>query len=270
MKSFDFLISKLRKKRTIGLALSGGSTYGAGHVGVLQALNEAGIKPDFVAGTSAGALVGSAYCAGVPLVEIEELFLTLDWPTLVKFSIRKPISLLDTQPMEAFLKKRLGDIEFKDLKIPFAAIACDIYTGERVVLDSGPLIPAVRASSAIPVLFTPVEIGGRLLVDGGIVDDVPVEQVRAMQADYIIASDVSRKGKIAKKPDNQFEIMLATIFTMQARISSVDEDACDCYIRTDLTEYSSWGWGDASKMIAAGRKSAEAALPRLKQQLRIK
>ena len=120
------------------------------------------------------------------------------------------------------------------------------------------------------MLFTPVEIGGRLLVDGGIVDDVPVEQLRTMNADFTIVSDVSRKGKISKRPENIYEVMMATIYTMQARISAVDEDACDCYIRTDLSQYSSWGWGDAAKMIATGRKSAEAALPRLKQQLRIK
>ena len=171
MKPFDFLLTKFTKRKTIGLALSGGSTYGAAHIGVLQVLHEAGVKPDFVAGTSAGALVGAAYCAGIPLIELEELFLTISWPNLVKPSIHRRISLLDTQPMENFLKKRLGDIDFKDLKIPFAVIACDVHSGERVVLDSGPLVRAVRASSAIPVLFTPVEIDGRLLVDGGIVED---------------------------------------------------------------------------------------------------
>jgi len=181
-------------ERKVGIALSGGSTYGAAHVGVMQILEQNGIHPQLIAGTSAGALVGAAYCAGVPLNEIETLFLSMRWPTLLKLSIRNRLSIFDTQPMEEFLRKELGDIEFKDLKIPFAAIACDIHTGERVVLDSGPVAPAVRASAAIPGLFSPVEIGGRLLVDGGIVDNLPVEQLRSMGADYVIASDVSRRG----------------------------------------------------------------------------
>lgn len=270
MKLIDELIKRFNKKKTIGLALSGGSTYGAAHIGVLRVLEQAGIKPDYVTGTSAGAIIGSAYCAGVPLDEIEQLFLTIGWPTLVKISIHKPRSIFDTQPMEKFLKNKIGDIEFNDLKIPFAAMACDIHTGERIVLDQGPVARAVRASAAIPVLFSPVEIDDRLLVDGGIVDDIPVEHLRTMNTDYIIASDVSRKGKINKKPDNMFEIMMAMFYIMQDRAASINEDDCDCYIRPQILQYSPWGFGDAPKMIEAGRVAAEALLPKLKKDLKLK
>ena len=241
------------QKRLVGLALSGGSTFGAAHIGVLQVLEENGIRPDMVAGTSAGAMVGAAYCAGIPLSEIETLFLSMNWPSLLKVSIKKPLSLFDTQPMEDFLRKKIGDIEFKDLRIPFAAIACDILTGEKVVLDNGPLAPALRASAAIPGLFSPVEINGQLLVDGGIVDNLPVEQVRAMGARYVIASDVSKRGKINKKPENPFEVLLSMIYIMQARGALINEDQCDCYIRPQVSQYSSWGFKDAPLMKEAGK-----------------
>jgi NTE family protein len=258
------------RRRKIGFALSGGSTYGAAHVGVMEELDENSIRPDMIAGTSAGALVGAAYCAGVPLREIETLFLTMNWPTLLRLSIRSQLSIFDTQPMEEFLRKKLGDIEFKDLKVPFAAIACDIHTGERVVLQSGPVAPAVRASAAIPGLFSPVEIGERLLVDGGIVDNLPVDLVRSMGADYVIASDVSKRGPGNKKPENAFEILLAMTYIMQERAALPNADLCECYIRPQVSQYSSWGFKDAARMVDAGREAARSALPKLKRNLRIK
>ena len=263
-------IAYLGRKKTIGLALSGGATFGAAHVGVLQVLEENGIRPDVVAGTSAGALVGAAYCAGVPLSEIDMLFRTMNWPTLIKISIRSPLSIFDTQPMEDFLRKKIGDIEFKDLKIPFAAVSCDITTGEKIVLDSGPLAPAVRSSAAIPGLFSPVELNDRLLVDGGIVDNLPIEEVRTMGANYVIASDVSRRGGTSKKPENPFEVLLAMVYIMQARAALPNENACDCYIRPKVSQYSSWGFKDAPQITEAGREAASQVLPTLKRNLGIK
>lgn len=247
----------------LGLALSGGATHGAAHIGILEILEREGIKPDFVAGTSAGALVGACYCAGVPLKEIEEIFVSMSWPTLIKISLVKPLSLFDTQPMEEYIKKKIGDCEFKDLDIPFAAIACDIVTGERVVLEKGLVAPAVRASAAIPGIFSPVEIDGRLLVDGGIVDNMPVKQVRSMGAKFIIASNVSRLAKQAKRPENPFETVLSMISIMQMRSISLTHDKCDVYIQPEISQYSSWGFGDADRMVDEGRKATEAVLPLL-------
>jgi len=252
----------------IGLALSGGATHGAAHIGVLQVLEREGIRPDYVAGTSAGALIGAAYCAGVPLEDIERLFLSVEWPNLLKMTLRPRLSIFDTQPMEAFLKTNIGDITFADLKIPFAAIACDLNTGERVVLDKGPLSPAIRASSAVPAIFSPVEIDGRVLVDGGIVDNLPVEQVRNMGAGFIIASDVSKKGSTGKSPENPFEVLLTTIYIMQAHCAYYNIDISDCYIRPEISMFSSWGFKDSIKVLEAGRVAAENALPELKNKLK--
>ncbi|MRS05047.1 patatin [bacterium] len=260
MKLIDRILGK---KPKLGLALSGGATHGAAHIGVLQVLEREGIRPDFVAGTSAGALVGAAYCAGVPLNDLEKLFLSMAWPTLVKFSLIKPLALFDTQPMEEFIKKNIGECEFKDLNLPFAAICCDIISGERVVMDKGFVAPCVRASAAIPGLFSPVEINGRLLVDGGVVDNLPVEQVAAMGADFTIGVDVSSPSKRGKRPENPFESLLAMVYIMQERSNSLNKDTCDCFIKPKISQYSAWGFGDSDKMIEEGRKAAEAALPQL-------
>lgn len=269
-KQLKDLVRNLVPKRKIGLALSGGATFGAAHVGVLQVLEENGIRPDLVAGTSAGALVGAAYCAGVPLSEIETLFNSMSWPSLLKLSLRNSLSIFDTQPMEDFLVKKIGDIDFKDLKIPFAAVACDIQTGARIVLNEGPLAPALLASAAVPGLFSPIEINGRLLVDGGIVDNLPAEQVRSMGARYVISSDVSPGGENAKKPENPFEILMSMINIMQSRGALPKEDKSNCYIRPKVAQYSSWGFKDVPQMTEAGREAARQVLPELRKDLHIR
>ena len=267
----DFLHNFSRrfyKNVSIGLALSGGSTHGAAHIGVLQVLEREGIYPSIVAGTSAGALIGAAYCAGVPVSKIEELFLKLEWPNLLRLTIRPRLSFFDAQPLESFIKAEIGDLTFADLKVPFAAIACDIKTGERVVLDKGPLAPAIRASSAFPALFPPVEIDGRLLIDGGIVDNLPVEQLRIMGAKFTVGSDVSKRERITRAPENPIEVLWSAIYIMQDRSAYFSLDTCDCHITPDLSSYSSWGFKDSEKMVEAGQIATEKKLPELRRKLK--
>jgi len=252
----------------IGLALSGGATHGAAHIGVLKVLEREGIKPAFVAGTSAGALVGAAYCSGIPVAEIEKLFLELEWPDLLRPTIRPRLSFFNAQPLEAFLKTRMGEKNIEDLAIPFAAIACDITTGERIVLDKGPLTPAIRASSAFPAVFPPVELNGRLLIDGGVVDNLPVEQVREMGAKFTIGSDVSKRGRKSKTPENPFELLFSAIYIMQDRSAYYTSDTCDIYIRPEIAEYSAWGFRDSARMIEAGKQATESLLPELRHKLK--
>ena len=265
MNWFDKL---LHRKLKIGLALSGGATLGAAHIGVLQVLEREGIRPDFVAGTSAGALVGAIYCAGVPLDELANIFINMKWPSLIRLSLPKPVALFDMQPMDVVITKIIGDCDFKDLEIPFAAISCDLMTGERVVLDSGPVAPAIRSSASVPGIFTPVELNGRMLVDGGVVDNLPVEQVEAMGAKFVIASDVSNRGENIKRPDNVFDVLQAIFNIMQDRGALPNSDECDCYIRPEVTQYSCWGFDEGAKVLEAGKKAAESVLPSLMKQLR--
>jgi NTE family protein len=267
MSFFDLIIKRNRK---IGLALSGGATYGAAHIGALKVLDRAGIKPSYVVGASAGALVGAAYCAGIPLDKISEMFNSMGWPTLIKPALSRPLSLFDTTPMEDYLRKNVGDCEFKDLQIPFAVVACDIMTGERIFIDEGPLAPAVRASAAIPALFSPVELNDRLLVDGGTVDNFPVESLRPMGANYIIGIDLSRTRASNRRPTNMFEVFMDAVNIMQANGAVADSSLCDCYMRPDTKGFSRWSFGDAEKLQEAGMAAAEAALPKLKRDLHLK
>ena len=263
-----FLDTLFNRKPKIGIALSGGATLGAAHIGVLQVLEREGIKPDFVTGTSAGALVGAIYSAGIPLNELEKIFTTMKWPTIIKPAITNPLALFDMLPMDSVINKIIGDCEFKDLAIPFAAIGCDLMTGKRVILDHGKVAPAIRASASVPGIFTPVEIDGRLLVDGGVVDNLPVEQLKIMGATFTIASDVSNRGESATRPTNVFEVLQTMFNIMQDRGALVKSEECDCYIRPDVIQFSCWGFGDGDKILAEGRVAAERALPKLKKLLK--
>ena len=197
------------KHKRVGLALGSGGARGWAHLGVLQALREKEIEVDVVAGTSMGAVVGAFLSAGREDV-LRELAQDLDWKRLRPFFWEVSLSrsgLTDGRKLLEEFRKMLGLREFRELDLPFRAVATDLDTGGEVVLSSGNLLQAVRASISIPGLFSPVQIGKRLLVDGGLVNPVPVSVARDMGAQIVIAVDVSqgivpekkseaRKGKI--------------------------------------------------------------------------
>ncbi len=236
-------------RKRIGLALAGGVAKGLAHIGVIRALLEIGIPIDCVAGTSSGSVVGALIAAAMAPDRIEALAKATRWRDLVKPVIRR-LGLLDGGRLEQLLVKVLGDRRIEDLALPFACVATDIVTGEEVVLRTGPLAPAVRASCSMPGFFTPVEIDGRLLVDGGVVDNVPVGVARSLGADFVIAVDLS--GPIDATPFNRnvlgillrsYEIMLHEKRAVEARGASVlirprvaklgpvNLDAADAYIK---------------------------------------
>lgn len=179
--------SNQRKK--VGLALGGGVARGMAHLGVLSVLEAAKIPIDYVAGTSAGSIVGALYAAGVSTDRIREYtmkirwwyFIRLVWPVRGFFSF---------DPLAAWLIKEIGDLNFEDLKIPYAAVATDMETGYPVKLSKGRLAPCVQASCAVPGIIAPVEIDGRLLGDGSLADTVPVAILKEMGADYVIGVDI--------------------------------------------------------------------------------
>ena len=182
----------IQSRGKIGYALGGGGARGAAHIGVLKVLEEHGVFPDIIAGTSIGALVGALYSAGLKAVEIEQLALQMNWRRLARLAdLTLPISgLVQGKRITSLLKSILGDLTFWDLKIRFACIATDIINGEEVMLSSGSVIRAVRASISVPGIFTPVRVGGRYLVDGGLVNEVPVTTCRYMGAEYVVGVNV--------------------------------------------------------------------------------
>lgn len=176
----------------VGLALSSGGARGSAHIGALRVLEENGIVPDVIAGTSMGAYVGGSYAAGVPLDELEE-----EWRSTSFFGAAK--TLLPTLPWSGWtsggevtrrLRRTLGDRTFRELGRPFAAVATDLESGLPYVISEGSLVEAVRASLSVPGLFTPVWLDDRLLIDGGVSEPLPLDAVRQMGADVVIAVDV--------------------------------------------------------------------------------
>ncbi|MGQ9699845.1 MAG: patatin-like phospholipase family protein [Candidatus Bipolaricaulaceae bacterium] len=183
----------MRTEKRVGLALGSGGARGAAHVGVLKVLEREGIKISAIVGSSIGALVGGAYAAGIPVSRMEEEWLATTRAKLLQ-------SFLPTFPrtglssgagLRRYLREILGDVRMEELSIPFAAVATDLDTGEPVVLRSGFLVEAIRASTAIPGVFQPVRREGRLLVDGGMVEPLPVRICRELGAEVVVAVDTN-------------------------------------------------------------------------------
>ncbi len=187
------------KKKSVGLALGGGGARGLAHIGVIKALEHAGIEISFIAGTSMGALVGGFYAATKDIETLEKLFLNvkekdmLPVRKLLRTHKKAESPFRDTQPVIEILKSHIEHISIEKCKIPFSAVATDVKNGDTVILKKGPLTTAIQASTALPILFAPVPVGERLLADGGLVDPVPADVVRDMGAEFVVAVDVSRE-----------------------------------------------------------------------------
>ena len=195
-------MGRLGKRKRVGLALGSGGARGWAHLGVLQALKEKNVQVDFVAGTSMGSLVGAFFAAGRDDA-LRDLADHLDWRRLRQFFWEISMSrsgLTDGRRLLEETQKLLGVGEFRELRLPFRAVATDLGTGGEVVLGSGHLLRAVRASISIPGLFSPVWTDHRLLVDGGLVNPVPVSVARAMGAEIVVAVDVSQGIERGKNP----------------------------------------------------------------------
>src|SRR5436305_9377124 len=179
----------------IGLALSGGAGRGIAHVGVLRALTENQIPIDAIAGASAGALAGGSFAAGLSIDELEEMARGFRWRHTQRFSFSR-LGLQSNAGLEKFLRAKLPVTRFEDLKVPFAAMVTDLLKGELIVLrDRGDLPFAIRASCCIPFFMAPIEDEqGRLLIDGGIVQNLPISQTRELGADVVIGVDVNFDG----------------------------------------------------------------------------
>jgi NTE family protein len=180
-----------KPRRRVGLALGSGAARGLAHIGVIRAVCEAGIRVDLIAGTSIGAFIGAAFACGT-LERLAQGFLSFDWKRII--ALLDPVlpryGLIDGQKVAAFVSGYCPG-ELEGLSIPFSAVAADVLTGAEVVMSAGDVTEAIRASMAVPGFLTPVRRGGRILVDGGLVNPVPVSIARAMGADVVIAVDLN-------------------------------------------------------------------------------
>ena len=198
----------------IGLALGGGGARGLSHIGVLEELDRAGVGIGWIAGTSAGSLVGALYAYGLKPAEILALAKDTGWKDLAGVNLPR-VGLTNFDPMEKLLNEILHRATFADLKIPFAAVSCDLRTGKEVILNEGNVARAVRASCSIPGIFVPVPDETRLLTDGGVVNGVPVNVARQLGAEKVIAVQLHGGEEPVAKLDNIFAILMQSLEIMQ-------------------------------------------------------
>jgi NTE family protein len=225
----------------IGLALSGGAARGIAHVGVLRALEESGIPIDAIAGASAGALIGGAYAAGLSIAQLEAMARKFRWRHMGRPSFSR-LGLQSNAPMEKFLRANLPVTRFEDLRIPFAALATDLKTGTAVVLrDTGDLTFAIRASVCLPAFYVPVrDPEGRMLVDGGLVANLPISHTRELGADIVIAVDVGADGaRFMDRPRTALGV-LTQVFVAVERIVTNQETANADLIITPKVGHIRW------------------------------
>jgi NTE family protein len=216
----------------IGLALSGGAARGIAHVGVLRALEENAIPIDAIAGASAGALIGGAYAAGLSIKELEAMALKFRWRHISRLSFSR-LGLQSNAPMEKFLRAKLPVTRFEEMRIPFAALATDLQTGKAVVFrDQGDLTIAIRASNCLPAFYVPVrDSEGRLLVDGGLVANLPISYTRDLGADIVIAVDVGADGaRFMNRPRTALGVMTKVFVAVERIVSNQEKEQADLII----------------------------------------
>lgn len=219
----------------IGLALGGGAVLGAAHIGVLKAIDELNIHIDYVAGTSIGAFVAGLYAYGKDWEEILSIAEDLSWTDLSGLSFSR-MGLLSNKKMGELIRKHIGDVRLEDAPIPLAMIAADIVNMDKVVLSKGSVAEASMASACVPGVFTPVEIDGRLLVDGGLVESVPISPLKEMGADIIIAVDLNSRQN-EERPKNMIDILLRTFLITSHTATNYQIREADILITPDLSSF---------------------------------
>lgn len=245
---------KLKKGIKVGLALGGGAVLGAAHVGVLKALDEKGIEIGWISGTSIGAMVASFVAFGHKVNEVEKLAIELSWTDISNFSLSK-YGMFTNDKIADFISTEIGTKDLKDANIPLSMIATNICDGSKVVLTEGDLATAVRASTCLPGIFSPVEINGDLLVDGGIVENVPVSPLKQMDVDTIIAVDLNTQQNY-KKPENMIDVLLNSFHFTLANSVKHQKSEADIIIEPDLSKFSRVNTKHSKELIAKGYEDA--------------
>ncbi len=251
------------EKPKVALVMGGGGARGLAHAGVIQVFSEEQLPVDIIVGTSVGALIGSLYAADVPVDTIVDMAQNMNWNKLISFKF-SPVGLYSTKKMEEFVNNYIGNKRFDELKIPFACVAVDIRNGEKVILKEGPVAPAVRASATMPGLFQPVEYRHRLLMDGGVVDNIPADVARLMGADIIIVIDVTAQTGIAKT-NNALLILSQVIYIRGNFLSEEQLKLADLVISPDIKNIVVSELNRGAECVDAGIVAARARVRQIKK-----
>jgi NTE family protein len=244
-------------RKKVGLALGGGIARGLAHIGVIRALEKAGIPIDCVVGSSAGSVIGAAYCTGMGIQRVEEVSQRLHLWQMI--SLRWPSrGILSFNRLEKSLVNLLGDIDFASLKIPFAIVATDLINDELIMVNEGKLAPAVHASCSIPGFIVPVQLNGRLLGDGSLLSSVPVSSAREMGADYVIGVDLLRT-----KIRTQWGALGFGFSALEILIRHAGQgvETADCLISPMLLGVTYFRFTKGKTLIRLGEQAAKEKIP---------
>jgi len=266
----------MEKDKKIGLALGTGAARGLAHIGVLEILEEEKIPIHFIAGTSMGALIGGFYASMLGIKELKKFAYQTDWKKVAVLFSPSPSrsGLVNGKRIEKLLRSFLGNRKIEELPIPFSCVATDILNGEEIIINKGDLVDGIMASISIQGIFNPFIRDGKVLVDGGIVNPVPVDVVKKMGADFVIASVVNSSKKVEEKKNckNKEEIKIPSIFTiilqsidiMQKKIINNSLSKADLVISSETSDIKLLEFYRAKEAVEAGRKAAKKILKRIK------
>ncbi len=252
-------------KIRIGLALGGGAAKGFAHIGVIKMLEANGFRVDVVAGTSAGSVVGAMYASGLNSFQMQQKAIALDESSIRDVSLFSG-GVIKGQKLQNYVNDMVRQQPIERLKKPFAAVATKLETGERTVFTRGNTGQAVRASSSIPGVFEPVEIGKWHYVDGGIVSPVPVDAARQLGSDLVIAVDISSKAN-GKNPDGMLGIVNQSISIMGQKLGEQELARADVVIRPRVATIGPAEFEQRHQAILAGEQAALAAIPQIKAKI---
>ena len=243
----------------LGLALSGGAAHSAASTGVIEVLDANGIHPDVVVGTSGGAVIGAGYAAGFSAPLIAELVAAARWDDFGALRPGPRLAVYDPAPMIATLRRRFGDVAIEDLPRRFGALAFDLRTARPLLIDHGPLVPALRAATAVPLLFPPERVDGHLLGDGSIVSGLPAWAARQLGATLVIGVGFGRE----ERPQALWTRMRRYVLNAPDRADEVP----DVLIQPAVQRFHRWRTVDLDEIIEEGRRAARACLPALQVAL---
>ena len=249
----------------IGLALGGGAAKGFAHIGVIKMLEASGIHADVVAGTSAGSVVGALYASGMDPFQLQEQAFALDEAKIRDVRLFSG-GLVQGRKLQDYVNQLVGQRPIERLKLPFAAVATQLETGQRTVFVRGNTGQAVRASSSIPGVFEPVEISGRHYIDGGVVSPVPVDAARQLGADFVIAVDISARPN-GSNPQGMVNIVGQSISIMGQQLGAQEMARADVVIRPHLGDIGPTDFEQRDQAILEGEKATLAAMPLIRARL---
>jgi NTE family protein len=256
-------------KPKVALVLGGGAARGFAHIGVIRALEQEKIPIDLIVGTSVGSLIGAIYANDKNSFELEWTAFMLEKDSIFDYGIMNAFSgmgFAKGEKLEAFVKSKVPVANIEDLKIPYAAVATDLNRGTRVVLDKGSVATAVRASSAIPGVFQPVSHQGKMLVDGGVVDNIPVAVAREKGADIVIAVDIGEQV-INFNIVDAIDVMLQSISIMGAENAKYKKKDADVLISPKVGDVGMLDFTQKKRCMMAGIDSTQKMMPEIKAKI---